>query len=132
MDKVANNNLTPEIKCSLKIINTFPDAQSGLVEDLTFILANPPNVTYSEGIFVCELSATNYVQTWEVTSVLDIMLSDVRFAADKIKSIAKKYDAQLLVDIVFYHYDRFPALIFDGSAMRLINYLNADISIDAY
>ncbi len=72
------------------------------------------------------------MQAWEIVDVLNEVLSDIHIVADEIKAIVKKYNAQLLIDIAFYHYDRYPALVFDGPAMRLINYLNADISIDAY
>lgn len=133
MDKVENNSLIPEIYCSLIIINTSPDTHDDLLKDLVSALTRPPNVIYSEDIITYELSTTGgYMQAWEIVDVLNEVLSDIHIAADEIKAIVKKHNAQLLIDIAFYHYDRYPALVFDGPAMRLINYLNADISIDAY
>lgn len=133
MDKVENNSLIPEIYCSLIIINTSPDTHDDLLKDLVSALTRPPNVIYSEDIITYELSTTcGYMQAWEIVDVLNEVLSDIHIVADEIKTIVKKHNAQLLIDIAFYHYDRYPALVFDGPAMRLINYLNADISIDAY
>ena len=117
----------------MNIINTSPDTHDDLLKDLVSALTRPPNVIYSEDIITYELSTTGgYMQAWEIVDVLKEVLSDIHIVADEIKTIVKKHNAQLLIDIAFYHYDRYPALVFDGPAMRLINYLNADISIDAY
>ena len=132
MSGTTNDSKTPEIKCCFELINAFPEKQDDLLADLSSVLANPLPVVPIENGFMCELSKTAYVKSWEVSDGLSIVLSDIRPVADELKKIAQKYGAQPLIDITFYHYGRYPSLIFEGEAMRLINYLDADISIDAY
>lgn len=132
MNEATNNNKIPEIKCCLELINASPEKQDDLLADLSSVLANPLTVVPIENGFMCELSKTAYVRSWEVSDVLSMVLSDIRPVVDELKKIAQKYGAQPLIDITFYNYGRYPSLIFEGETMRLINYLDADISIDAY
>lgn len=132
MGKINDVDKIPEIKCSLMMISTCQSTHDELVADLSSLFAVAPNIIADEGQIVYVLCETKHVQAWEIVDVLDIMLSDISLMADGLKRISVKYNTQLLVDVVFYHYARFPALVFEGPTMRLINYLNADICIDPY
>ena len=60
------------------------------------------------------------------------MFSRVDNYLNKIKEITKKYNGKICIDIAFYEYGTYPALLFSGENMKKIHYLEADISIDPY
>lgn len=69
---------------------------------------------------------------WDIDDALTIMFSRVDNYLNTIKEITKKYNGKICIDIAFYEYGTYPALLFSGENMKKIHYLEADISIDPY
>lgn len=69
---------------------------------------------------------------WDIDEALTIMFSRVDNYLNTIKEITKKYNGKICIDIAFYEYGTYPALLFSGENMKKIHYLEADISIDPY
>ena len=67
---------------------------------------------------------------WEVNDLLTELFSQCNF--ETLLLAQSQLDAKVLIDITFQHYDKFPALLFEGENMEKIHMLKADISIDAY
>ena len=67
---------------------------------------------------------------WEVNDLLTELFSQCNF---EILLLAQsQFNAKVVIDITFQHYDKYPALIFDGANMEKIHMLKADIAIDIY
>ena len=69
---------------------------------------------------------------WDINDALTIMFSRVDNYLNTIKEITKKYNGKICIDIAFYEYGTYPALLFSGENMKKIHYFEADISIDPY
>mgnify|MGYP006899719101 CR=1 FL=1 len=73
-----------------------------MLADLSSVLANSLTVVPIENGFMCELSKTAYVQSWEVSDGLSIVLSDIRPVADELSpfiSLPLKH----LIHWLFHH-----------------------------
>lgn len=91
--------------------------------------ANIEIVEYSnfvEAVY-CEL---DNVCSWEIDDLLSQLFinCDLNLLCDFISI----HNARVLIDISFHHYEKFPALVFEGRNMQIIHMLQADISIDPY
>ena len=78
-------------------------------------------------VTVCEVDK---VRCWEVDEVLTQLFEMCDLEC--IKSVANRYNGRVVIDISFVHYDKYPALIFDGKVMQTIHELQASIGIDPY
>ena len=68
--------------------------------------------------------------SWEVNDLLTKLFSQCNF--EVLSFVRNQFNAKVVVDIAFYHYDKYPSLLFEGKNMEIIHMLEADISIDAY
>ena len=69
---------------------------------------------------------------WYLDDALKDMFAMIDHCLPQICRIIKQNCGWSLIDIAFYHDERYPALVFEGENMRKIRMLEADISIDAY
>ena len=69
---------------------------------------------------------------WYLDDALKDMFAMIDHCLPQICRIIKQHCGRSLIDIAFYHDERYPALVFEGENMRKIRMLEADISIDAY
>ena len=69
---------------------------------------------------------------WEINTALDKMFSKINSCLPQFKRIVKKYGGTVYIDVAFYQYGTYPALVFSGKNMEKIHYLEANISIDPY
>ena len=70
------------------------------------------------------------VVCWEVSEVLDMLFK--KCSIEKVEIAAKEYKGTIFIDISFVHREKYPVLIFEGSAMQVIHQLQAEIGIDPY
>ncbi|MBQ8387628.1 MAG: hypothetical protein IJX46_01720 [Clostridia bacterium] len=92
----------------------------GINKDIQ-IYDNMLEMTYVEVKNIC---------CWEVNDLLTELFSQCNF---EILLLAQsQFNAKVVIDITFQHYDKYPALIFDGANMEKIHMLKADIAIDIY
>ncbi len=68
--------------------------------------------------------------SWEVNDLLTELFLQCNF--ETLLLARSQFDAKVIIDITFQHYDKFPSLLFEGANMEKIHMLKADISIDAY
>lgn len=64
--------------------------------------------------------------------VLAELLDQADGRIEQIKNIASKYQAEIMIDISFWQYGTYPALIFDGESMKKIHLLDANMSNDIF
>lgn len=78
--------------------------------------------------FVC--GETDAIYAWDIETALKELfgLCDIK----RINEVSNRFGGEIWVIIAFYHYDKYPALIFEGETMETIRELKANISIDAY
>ena len=69
---------------------------------------------------------------WELNDALSEMFSQVEQCLSDIKDIATKNQGDIYIDIAFYQYGRYPALVINGKNMKNICFLEANISIDPF
>ena len=81
---------------------------------------------------VIQLIHTGYIRSWYLSEVVEHMFQLIHDQLDEIRAIKQRYHCTAQIDIAFCHYDRYPALIFEGDAMKNIIKLEAEISIDPY
>lgn len=67
---------------------------------------------------------------WEVSEVLEILFK--KCSIEKVELATKEYSGTVFIDISFVHREKYPVLIFEGSAMQVIHKLQAEIGIDPY
>ena len=105
----------PKTISSSQIISLF-----GIAKDIQ-IYDNILEMTYVEVKNIC---------CWEVDDLLSELFSHCNF--ETLLLAQNRFNAKVIIDITFHHYDKYPALIFDGANMEKIHMLKADISIDVY
>lgn len=76
------------------------------------------------------LEKVKNVHSWYVDDLLSKLFSQCNI--HQILELMDLYQATVLIDIAVYHYDSYPALIFESDNMALIHKLNANLSIDMY
>lgn len=84
---------------------------------------------YSDCVEVIYKALDN-VYSLEIDDLLTQLFSNCDL--DLLYSFISNYNAQVLIDISFHHYTKYPALVFAGHNMQIIHKLQADISIDPY
>ena len=72
------------------------------------------------------------VRQWEFADALNDMFFQIKDKYDEIKEAIATMGASCYIDIVCYKKDVYPAMLFEGEAMRIIHDFKADISIDMY
>lgn len=85
--------------------------------------------TYDNMLEMTYVEVKNFC-CWEVNDLLTKLFLQCNF---EILLLAQsRFDAKVVIDISFHHYDKYPSLLFEGANMEKIHMLKADISIDAY
>lgn len=79
-----------------------------------------------------EVAEIKYKPDWCLDDTLKEMFKKADNYLTKLKSLIEIFDGKTLIDISFYEYGTFPALIISGDNMKKIRFLEADISIDPY
>ena len=135
-DKMKNNGLgaVPEIYSAICISFNEDAAIDLIIEELNtaeigMIKMRKPKF---EASVVLELAIVYYERFWELDEALTKMFGQVAGRLEQLKNIANKYRGKMYIDIAFYQYGTYPALIFCGENMEKIRFLEADISIDPY
>lgn len=84
---------------------------------------------YNDYLEVTICKVENIV-SWEVSEVLGILFK--KCSIEKVVIAKEEYGGTVFVDISFVHWEKYPVLIFEGSAMQIIHKLQAEIGIDPY
>lgn len=84
---------------------------------------------YEECIEVTYKEIKN-LHAWDIDQLLTLLFAKCSF--EEIINLIKKHQGKVLIDISFYHKEKYPALLFSGKNMNIIHALHADISIDPY
>lgn len=69
---------------------------------------------------------------WYLDEALTKMFQKVEGFLPQLKEIIDEFQAEVVIDVAFYQYGKYPALMFSGDNMKKIRFLEADISIDPY
>ncbi len=110
------------------IILMFPKSVTG--SQITNLLGKEVDIQVFDDMIEATYMEVKDFCCWEVDELLTKLFS---LCDSEILLLAEsKYDAKVLVDIVFYHYEKFPALAFTGANMEYIHMIKAEISIDPY
>lgn len=78
-------------------------------------------------VIICKVKN---IVSWEVSEVLEILFK--KCSIEKVESAKEEYNGMVFIDISFVHWEKYPALIFEGNAMQIIHKLQAEIGIDVY
>ena len=128
------NDKTPEIYSAMTFeYNKDEDAEMA-VKEFTSMGVSDIKVVKPQCSSITKISIATVKnkRLWDIDEALTIMFSRVDNYLNKIKEITKKYNGKICIDIAFYEYGTYPALLFSGENMKKIHYLEADISIDPY
>jgi hypothetical protein len=81
---------------------------------------------------ILEIGGVRSEKDWEAGDVLKTVFKNAEVILPLLKSWSETKQIKVMIDVVFYHEERFPALVFEGENMKIIRELQADISIDPY
>lgn len=70
------------------------------------------------------------IPSWDIEEVLTMLFKQCSLR--EIQETLNKFNGTASIDVWFYHYETYPALIFSGKNMEIIHALKAEISIDPY
>ncbi len=122
---------TPEIYCSFDV--TFENNNfSRIVKDLKEIGISEIEIQERPDWISMTFAVVNNEPFWDIDDALTKMFSQLHVSLDDLKQIVENYQGEIMIDIAFYHYGRYPALEFSGENMKKIHFLEANISVDAY
>lgn len=84
-------------------------------------IAETMEITYQE---------VKSLHSWDVSDMLAALFAkcDLR----KISAALAEFNGNILIDLSFHHYEKYPSLLFSGEHMKTIHMLGADLSIDPY
>jgi len=124
----------PEIYCAISAKFHRETRIDSLIDKLKEVGIHEVKIVYPKltETLCISFAVVYYERFWEIDDVLTKVFSKVDSALPEIKNIIEKYYGKIYIDIAFYHYGTYPALLFSGENMRKICYLEADISIDPY
>ena len=125
MDKVKGNTI-PNLYGALVLIFSGETSKTRIV-DILHEYTDYQTCENSIEVVYREIKDFN---SWEVDELITALFGLCDFGA--INAAREQLNAQILLDVSFVHYERFPALVFSGKNMHLIHMIQADISIDPY
>ena len=132
MNKEKMSNM-PIISCSMFV--SFTDRVKGLAFSdwlKRLGISNELHVSKSTDEIRVRIAHIHAVRQWEFADVLIDMFIQIKDRYDEIKNAIADMEASCYIDIACYKKDLYPAMLFEGEAMRIIHDFKADISIDMY
>ena len=123
---VTINNKLPRLYGAIVLI--FP-RENFCFTVLELLPGNVGCVEYADFIEITYREVDN-VFSWEIDDLLTRLFSECN--VELLCDLISRYEVKVLVDVSFHHHSKFPALVFEGSNMRIIHKLQANISIDPY
>lgn len=123
---MSSQDSLPQLYGAIVLVFSHRQFRSSIIELLP---ANTKIDNYADCIEIVYGEAP-LVYSWEIDDLLTQLFKncDLELLCD----LVENYNASVLIDISFRHFERFPALIFEGHNMQIIHMLHADISIDPY
>lgn len=110
------------------IILIFPKEVS--LSQIAAVFGKYMEIQAYDNVFELSYVEVKNFRSWEVNDLLTKLFSGCNF--EILSLVRNQFNAKVVVDIAFYHYDKYPSLLFEGKNMEIIHMLEADISIDAY
>lgn len=134
MKKIFYKNSVPQISCSVVIIldKRFDDElfirrlKNLGIEEFTI---NRPKCLNSVEFSIAKIKNES---SWELDYVLNKMFFKIENCIKELNDLIKQFDAEVYIDIVFYHFGTYPALIISEESINKIYYMNASVGIDPY
>ena len=124
----------PEIYCALSVIFHKNIDVVAIIREFNKI--GIPNISihyprHDSSVYLL-ISIVHYERFWDVESALERLFAPVDHCLCQVKKLVVENNGKINIDISFYQYGIYPALVFCGSTMRKMRYLEADISIDPF
>lgn len=129
-----HGNKIPEIDCAIAVLVRNDVNVSQVQLELNSLGIHDVRVVYPkcDTSIILKFAAVKNELSWDVEQVLTKMFSSVDACLPELKGIIRKYEAEVYIDVAFYQYGSYPALVFEGKNMERIHYLKANISIDPF
>ncbi len=122
-------NDIPTIQIALLIYCSDESIKELLLKELT---ENKIAYRLTKNASILEIGGVRSEKDWEAGDVLKTVFKNAEVILPLLKSWSETKQIKVMIDVVFYHEERFPALVFEGENMKIIRELQADISIDPY
>ena len=125
----------PRILCSLYLIFRSDLEISKVIDslldnDISIIEYRLEPQTKNHSLRVLHI---DYKEFWEISDALSELFKSMDDnKTDALSRLLIEHGGNAILDIAFYYYGTYPALLFTGKNMEIIRALKADISIDAY
>ena len=124
----------PEIYCAVKLVFDKDINIDAVIEKLNKIGINEFRIKrpkYEKAVCII-LDGVKYERLWYLDEALNIMFSHIDDKLIQIRDIVDCFHGEVILDISFWHYESYPALVFSHENINKIHLLNASISIDPY
>lgn len=134
MDNIIENEKMPKIYCAICILFDKESETDLFSEALNQIGIHDFKIRfpkYSQRMCY-DMAIVNNEEFWYLDEALAKMFQKVDGVLPQLKEFVDEFKGKIFIDIAFYQYGKYPALLFSGDNMKKIRFLEADISIDPY
>ncbi|MDE7182768.1 MAG: hypothetical protein K2O41_07095 [Clostridia bacterium] len=126
------NNFTPNVRCVLSVLYAEERCAEMLIKRLSVLgfenLKINKAISYNE--FSINLSSNIKQDVWDIDEAISYSFSSVKDKLNELKAIVDETNGRFFVGIIIEKFDVYPTMLFSGENMKVIHFLNADISMD--
>ncbi len=124
----------PNVKCILSVLYDNEHCAETLIKKLSGLGFENLKIhkPKCENTFSVDLTSSTNEKVWDIDEAISESFSMIANNLDELKEIVSETRGKFFVDVVIEKYDTYPAMVFSGKNMKIIHFLEADISLDCY
>lgn len=128
------DNLKPKVKCTLCAIFDKEEFAKNFVSKLKNLRFDNLEIHKPKAVeeYSIDIACNKNEFVCDVDEALSETFFMVKDKLNELKIAIEETNGEFLIDLVIIKYETYPAMIFSGKNMKIIHFLNADISLDCY